>query len=120
MTVPESKGYNPTMTPVEGKGCWVYIAELGEGRLYVGITNDPERRAIEHRLGKSIRTTRIFGFRQVLYTECHPTLQSARKREQQIKGWTRAKKLALASGNLRDLKALFKSKTPKRREQEQG
>ncbi len=105
MTVPESKGY------------WVYIAELGDGRLYVGITNNLDRRKLEHELGNSVRTTRIFGFRRILYTEPHPTLLSARGREQQLKGWTRAKKIALASGNLRDLKALAKSKTIKRREE---
>lgn len=97
----------------ESVACWVYIAELGDGRLYVGITNNPERRAIEHQLGNSIRTTRIFGFKRILYLEHHPDLASARKREQQLKRWTRAKKLALAAGHLAKLKALARSKSSK-------
>jgi putative endonuclease len=101
------------MTVPESKGCWVYIAELGDGRLYVGITNNPERRAIEHQLGKSIRTTRIFGFRKLLYLEPHPNLTSARKREQQLKKWSRAKKLALAIGDIEALKRLARSRKGK-------
>ena len=94
--------------------CWVYIAELGDGRLYVGITNNPNRRVIEHQLGTSIRTTRIFGFRKLLYLEPHADLTSARKREQQLKGWTRAKKLALSAGDKVLLKDLARSRQGKR------
>ena len=90
---------------------WVYIAELGDGRLYVGITRDPDRRMREHQLGASTRTTRIFGFRKLLYLEPHKDLTSGRKREQQLKGWTRAKKLALVSGDLDALKRLSRSRT---------
>ena|SRR5688572_14350639 len=86
--------------------CWVYIAELGDGRLYVGVTNNPERGILEHQSGESIRTTRVFGFKTLLYLESHPNLASARKREQQLKGWTRAKKLALARGDMEALKRL--------------
>jgi putative endonuclease len=98
------------MTENDTRQYWVYIAELGDGRLYVGITNNPERRAIEHQLGNSIRTTRIFGFKGILYLEPLPDLTSARKRERQIKGWSRAKKLALASGSIALLKELSRSK----------
>ena len=92
------------------KGYWVYIAELGDGRLYVGVTNSPDRRAIDHQLGTSIRTTRIFGFKRIFYLEPHPDLASARKREQQLKRWSRAKKLALARGDVQMLKALARSR----------
>lgn len=89
---------------------WVYIAELGDGRLYVGVTNNPDRGVAEHRLGTGIRTTRIFGFRKLLYLEPYPHLTSARSREQQLKGWTRAKKLSLTAGNLALLKGLARSR----------
>jgi putative endonuclease len=84
----------------------VYIAELADGRLYVGVTNSIDRRSLEHRLGNSIRTTRVFGFRGIVYTEPHSSLPSARRREQQLKGWSHAKKLALANGDLDRLKNL--------------
>jgi len=97
------------MTTV-AKGYWVYIAELGDGRLYVGVTNNPDRRRIEHQLGHSIRTTRVFGFKKLLYAEPHPDLASARKREVQLKKWTRAKKLASIAGDLTRLKKLSRSR----------
>ena len=97
----------------ETKGYWVYIAELGDGRLYVGVTNNPDRRAVEHKIGTSIRTTRIFGFKKLLYVEPHPDLASARKREQQLKKWSRAKKLALATGDVEALKRLARSRAAK-------
>ena len=95
---------------MDARPCWVYIAELGDGRFYVGVTNNPERRALEHRLGESIRTTRIFGFKRILYLEIHPDLTSARGREQQLKGWSRAKKSALITGNRALLKELARSR----------
>jgi putative endonuclease len=98
----------------ESKGYFVYIAELGDGRLYVGVTINPDRRMIEHELGISIRTTRIFGFRKLLFTELHPDLASARRREAQLKKWTRAKKLALIAGDKVLLKDLARSRQGRR------
>jgi putative endonuclease len=91
---------------------YVYIAELANGWLYVGVTKNLDRRAVEHELGRSIRTTRIFGFKQLLYTERHATLALARRREIRLKKWSRAKKLALAAGNLAELKRLAKCRRP--------
>ena len=87
---------------------YVYIAELANGWLYVGVTRHLERRALEHELGSSIRTTRIFGFRRLLYSEPHSTLSSARRREIQFKNWSRAKKLALVAGDMTELHRLAK------------
>jgi len=98
------------MAVSESKDCWVYIAELGDTRLFVGVMISPNRRTLEHQDGRSSRTTRIFGLKRMLYLEPQPNLLSARQREKQLKGWSRAKKLALASGNLRALKELSRSK----------
>ncbi len=43
---------------------------------------------------------------KVEYEEEFPTYKVAFRREQQVKGWTRAKKLALIRGNLVELKRL--------------
>jgi len=102
------------MISTESVACWVYIAELGDGRLYVGITNNPDRRVIDHELGDSSRTTLIFGFRKFLYKEPHPDLASARRREVQLKKWTRAKKLALIAGDKVLLKGLARSRQGRR------
>lgn len=78
---------------------FVYILQMRDGRLYVGHTNNPPRRHAEHEQGKGCRTTGIFGAGEIIYVEEHPDRHAAAARERQIKGWTRAKKLALTDGN---------------------
>jgi predicted GIY-YIG superfamily endonuclease len=77
---------------------YVYILQMRDGRLYVGHSNNPPRRHAEHEQGKGCRITGIFGAGEIIYVEEHPDRPSAANRERQIKGWTRAKKLALAAG----------------------
>ena len=91
----------------------VYIAQMKDGRLYIGHTTDKELQAIRHRKGKGGRTTQIWGFRKIIYTEEHATRVAAIHRERQLKRWTRAKKLALARGNFPALKQLARSSTAK-------
>ena len=90
---------------------FVYILRLNDGRLYVGHSNNPPRRHAEHEQGKGCRTTGIFGAGDIIYVEEHPNRPSAARRERQIKGWTRAKKLALAEGNLSELHDLAKRRS---------
>ncbi len=85
---------------------YVYILETEDGRLYTGTTNDISRRMEEHKDGKGAQFTRSFRFKGLLYTEEHPTKSAALKREKQVQGWTRKKKLALIKGDLKTLKAL--------------
>jgi len=85
---------------------YVYILETKDGRLYTGTTNDIPHRMKEHKDGKGGRFTRSFRFKGLLYTEEHPDKSSALKREKQIQGWTRRKKLALIKGDSKQLKAL--------------
>ena len=59
----------------------IYICDRG-GQLYTGITTDLHHRMQQH---KAV----------LLYSETHPDKHAAAKRERQIKGWTRKKKLAL-------------------------
>ena len=87
---------------------FVYILQMHDGRLYVGHSNSPPRRHAEHELGKGCRTTGIFGAGEIIHVEEHPDRPSAAQREQQLKGWTSAKKLALAAGNLPELHELAK------------
>ena len=90
---------------------YVYILQMNDGRLYVGHTNCPPRRHIEHEHGKGCRTTGIFGAGEIIHVEEHPDRASAARREQQIKGWTRAKKFALAAGDLTALHTLSVRRT---------
>jgi predicted GIY-YIG superfamily endonuclease len=92
----------------------VYILRLRGGQLYVGSTNNLARRLAEHHAGTACRTTAIFGPVEFLYSEVHPDRSSAMRRERQIKGWSRAKKLALSQGDLAELKRLARSQAAQR------
>lgn len=87
---------------------FVYILRMKDGRLYVGHSNNPPRRHAEHETGKGCRTTGIFGAGEIIFVEEHSDRPAAVRRERQIKGWTRSKKLALATGNLTELHDLAK------------
>jgi len=85
---------------------FLYILNCKTGNLYTGVTNNLERRLKEHQSGKGGRFTRSFGAERILFSERHPDKNSALKREIQIKGWTRKKKLALIKGDVELLKKL--------------
>ena len=93
----------------ETRTWFVYIAELADGRFYVGYTNDLHRREAEHRAGKAAaRTTQLFGFTRIAYHECFADKAAASARERQLKRWSHAKKLALIAGDAAALKSLAK------------
>jgi len=106
----ESKGFRllPSSLLLCAMPFYVYILRMSDGRLYVGHSNNPPRRLAEHEQGKGCRTTGIFGAGDIVFVEEHPDRVSAARRERQMKGWTRAKKLALAAGNLSELHELAK------------
>jgi predicted GIY-YIG superfamily endonuclease len=85
---------------------WFYILRLESGALYTGATINIENRYQDHLDGTACRTTRLDPPAALLHTEQFLTFSAARKREVQVKRWTRAKKLALASGDMKLLKAL--------------
>lgn len=75
---------------------YVYIASNANHTLYVGITTDPIRRLREHRNGKYEHAfTKRYNFDRMVYYEPRLGERDAEKRERQLKGWTRAKKIAL-------------------------
>ena len=86
--------------------CYVYIlANQQYTVLYTGMTNDMERRLAEHRAGLGEFSTR-YKLSQLVYCEPTPDVNAAIAREKQLKGWTRAKKVALieaANPDWRDL-----------------
>lgn len=87
---------------------WLYILRLKSGNLYIGATEDPKQRYQDHRTGHACRTTKIDPSLKLVYSELFPTFAEARKREAQIKRWTRAKKEALVAGDLEELRMLSK------------
>jgi putative endonuclease len=65
------------------------------GTLYVGVTNDLERRVIQHKAGKGSRFARRYAMTHLLYFEESSSPSDAIQREKEIKGWLRKKKIAL-------------------------
>jgi len=81
---------------------YAYIAETKTGRYYTGITTNPERRTIEHNKGEGSQLARQQGPFTLIYTSKPFVNKSmARKREIQIKGWSRLKKEKLIKGEWR-------------------
>ena len=77
---------------------FVYILECADGTLYVGSTNNLEKRVREHNELKSgAHYTKIRRPVMLKYKEELPGLSEARKREEKKKKWSRQKKLALFS-----------------------
>src|SRR3954452_11930732 len=73
----------------------VYIMSSVTGVLYIGITSDLEGRIREHKTGAIEGFTKEYRCRRLVYVEHFQFVRSAIAREKQLKGWTRAKKLAL-------------------------
>ena len=63
--------------------------------LYVGVTNDLERRLHEHVTGLNDGFTSRYGCHFLIYFEQYNFIDDAIKREKVIKGWRREKKNAL-------------------------
>jgi len=83
----------------------VYILRCRSGKLYTGMTCDLLRRWAEHRRGGA-RFTKGDPPVCVIHVEAFADKTAAAARERQLKGWTRAKKQALATGDLDHLKQL--------------
>jgi putative endonuclease len=74
---------------------YVYIMSNKAHRLYTGFTPKLERRTYEHKNQLFEGFTSQYRFDRLVYFEIYATETRARYRERQIKGWTRAKKIAL-------------------------
>ncbi len=75
---------------------FVYILECADNSLYVGCTNNLEKRLKQHNESKcGAHYTKIRRPVQLIYKEVFNTLLKARRREVEIKSWHRDKKLDL-------------------------
>jgi putative endonuclease len=63
--------------------------------LYVGVTNDLERRVLQHRHKSVEGFTQRYNITRLAYFEEFSDIRDAIAREKQIKGWSRSKKVAL-------------------------
>ena len=73
----------------------VYILASKSRVLYTGITSDLWHRVWEHKNNVFLGFTRKYRVHRLVYFETFKYVDNAIKREKEIKGWLRAKKIAL-------------------------
>lgn len=74
---------------------YVYIMASLSGTLYTGVTNNVYVRALQHKDAENPSFTQKYGCNRLVYYETFRDVRAAIRREKEIKGWTRKKKLAL-------------------------
>jgi putative endonuclease len=74
---------------------YVYIMSSYSRTLYVGMTNNLERRVYEHKHKLVPGFTARYNVTRLVYFETTTDPRAATARERQIKGWLRVKKIAL-------------------------
>ena len=75
---------------------YVYILTNKSSRvMYIGVTNDLERRVYEHKQELVEGFTKRYHVHKLVYFETTTDVRSAIEREKQLKGWLRARKNTL-------------------------
>jgi putative endonuclease len=77
------------------KEYFVYFMTNKPKTLYTGVTNNLMRRVYEHKNKLVPGFTSRYNISELVYYESTSNVNSALAREKQIKGWLRAKKIAL-------------------------
>ena len=93
-----------------GMTFWAYMLHCNGGRLYVGHTDSLERRIAQHESGAFPGFTRDYAPVQLIWSEAFGTRIEALEAERRLKGWSRAKKLALVRGDWDEISRLAKGK----------
>ena len=77
---------------------YTYImTNQGNSTLYVGVTDDIERRSLEHIAGVGASFTSKYKINKLVYFERYTEISDAILREKQLKGWKRVKKEMLVN-----------------------
>ena len=75
--------------------CVYIMANKRNGTLYSGVTSNLSLRVFQHREGLTPGFTSRYGCKRHVYFENYERMDDAIAREKQIKGGSRAKKIAL-------------------------
>jgi putative endonuclease len=90
-------------------GCVYMMASRRNGTLYLGVTNNLQVRAYQHRNGLIDGFTRKHCCTMLVWFEVHEDLQEARLRELQMKKWKRDWKIELIEQTNPQWRDLFDS-----------
>lgn len=93
------------------KGGFVYIlTTVKNTALYVGITNNLEVRNYKHKTKYYPNSfTKKYNIDKLVYFEHYDNIEDAIRREKQIKGWLRVKKIELIRNLNPDFKDLIET-----------
>lgn len=77
------------------KRYYVYILSNHSRTLYIGVTNDIQRRVWDHKNGTFEGFTKKYRLNKLVYFLENSDVRNAIEHEKRIKGWVRRKKVAL-------------------------
>ena len=78
------------------KTYYVYIlANKRNGTLYIGVTNNLQRRVFEHKQNQIKGFTNKYKVHRLVYYESTSDIKAALQREKQLKKWERSWKIEL-------------------------
>lgn len=89
---------------------YIYILTNKSNTLYVGVTNDLQKRIWEHKEKIVSSFSSKYNLNKLIYFEEYKNVGEAIKREKQIKGWVRKKKIKLIktkNPEFKDLSEIF-------------
>jgi len=90
------------------KQYYVYIlASKRNGTLYTGVTNDLQKRGLQHKNNTIEGFTKKHNVHMLVYFEKHNSITAAIAREKRIKSWKRRWKLELIEKHNPDWNDLF-------------
>ena len=84
------------------------LASQKNGTLYIGVTNDLERRVYEHKVGFGSKFTSRYRVQNLVYFEIYPNINDAILREKRLKKWNRKWKIELIEKENKEWKDLSK------------
>jgi putative endonuclease len=74
---------------------WVYMLASRTCTRYIGVTNDLERRVLEHKEGQVPGFTPRYSVNRLVHFEGFGDVTGAIGREKELKGWRRRRKVEL-------------------------
>ena len=90
---------------------YMYILQCIDGSFYTESTINLAKRIEQHKKGEGAEYTKSHLPVKLVYYETFDRIDKAFERENQIQGWSKAKKIALIKGDIELLKSLSKNKS---------
>lgn len=78
---------------------FTYIVASKSRTIYIGVTGNLTRRIFEHKTKKHPGFTARYNCNRLVWFESFHEISNAIQRETELKGWTRARKIALIESN---------------------